>query len=55
MADFTVGDTVPVTGTTMTGNVGTVVHIDGARGRYLVRVSDPPPVRRGRRAELCTA
>ena len=40
MADATVGDTVQVTGTTMTGDVGTAVHIDEARGTCLVRVSD---------------
>ena len=40
MADSAVGDTVQVTGTTMTGDVGTAVHIDEARGTYLVRVSD---------------
>ncbi len=40
MADSAVGDTVQVTGTTMTGDVGTAVHIDEARGTHLVRVSD---------------
>ncbi|MGJ0120476.1 hypothetical protein ACQ7HM_14840 [Williamsia sp. MIQD14] len=38
MAAFAIGDTVQITGDVMTGNVGTVVHIDSGRGRYLVRV-----------------
>lgn len=38
MAAFEVGDTVQITGTTMTGNVGTVVHRDEAKDRYLVRI-----------------
>lgn len=38
MAGFEVGDTVQITGTTMTGNVGTVVHRDEAKDRYLVRI-----------------
>ncbi|GAA4058150.1 hypothetical protein GCM10022248_27140 [Nonomuraea soli] len=40
MNDFAIGDIVQVTGTTMTGNVGTVVSIDDKRGKYLVRISD---------------
>ncbi|MGH3691099.1 MAG: hypothetical protein ACRDT7_13155 [Microbacterium sp.] len=40
MNDFTVGDTVQITGATMTGNVGTVVSIDAKRGKYLVRITD---------------
>lgn len=40
MEDFTVGETVRITGTTMTGNVGTVVHLDDKRQKYLVRVTD---------------
>ncbi|WP_183154913.1 hypothetical protein [Streptomyces shenzhenensis] len=39
MGAFAVGDTVTVTGKTMTGNVGIVVHIDEAKNRYLVRIS----------------
>lgn len=31
MSDFAIGDTVQITGPTMTGNVGTVVSIDGKR------------------------
>ncbi|GGF26474.1 hypothetical protein [Williamsia phyllosphaerae] len=38
MAAFAIGDTVQITGSVMTGNVGTVVHFDEGRGRYLVRV-----------------
>lgn len=38
MDDFAIGDTVQLTGSTMTGNVGTVVHIDENRGLYLVRI-----------------
>ncbi|MGU3293711.1 hypothetical protein [Williamsia sp. M5A3_1d] len=38
MAAFRIGDTVQITGSVMTGNVGTVIHIDDERGRYLVRV-----------------
>ncbi|MBK1787435.1 hypothetical protein [Prauserella cavernicola] len=38
MDEYAVGDTVRITGSTMTGNVGTVVHIDAAREKYLVRV-----------------
>ena len=40
MNDFTIGDTVQITGATMTGNVGTVVSIDRKRVRYLVRITD---------------
>jgi transcription antitermination factor NusG len=40
MNTFAVGDTVRITGPTMTGNVGTVVSIDADNQRYLVRV-DP--------------
>ncbi len=40
MSDFAIGDTVQVTGPTMTGNVGTVVSIDEKRGKYLVRITD---------------
>jgi transcription antitermination factor NusG len=40
MSDFAIGDTVQITGSTMTGNVGTVVSIDEKRGKYLVRVTD---------------
>lgn len=40
MERFKVGDTVQVTGTTMTGNVGTVVHLDKKRQKYLVRITD---------------
>ncbi|MFJ8795455.1 hypothetical protein ACWEQC_46200 [Streptomyces shenzhenensis] len=39
MGAFAVGDTVTVTGKTMTGNVGIVIHIDEAKNRYLVRIS----------------
>jgi hypothetical protein len=38
MNEFTIGDTVQITGPVMTGNVGTVVSIDEKRARYLVRV-----------------
>lgn len=38
MGDFKIGDTVQITGTTMTGNVGTVVHFDDERGKILVRI-----------------
>ncbi|WP_328457034.1 MULTISPECIES: hypothetical protein [unclassified Amycolatopsis] len=40
MAEFEIGETVRVTGKTMSGNVGTVVHFDSKRDKYLVRVSD---------------
>lgn len=39
MTDFKVGDTVQVTGSTMTGNVGTIISIDERRAKYLVLVS----------------
>ncbi|MEH3075573.1 MAG: hypothetical protein PGN11_02670 [Quadrisphaera sp.] len=35
---FSTGDTVTITGSVMTGNVGTVVHHDADRDLYLVRV-----------------
>ncbi|WP_285136506.1 hypothetical protein [Microbacterium sp. lyk4-40-TSB-66] len=38
MDAFAIGDTVEITGPVMTGNVGTVVHLDTAREKYLVRV-----------------
>ncbi|UOX92234.1 hypothetical protein MUY14_17005 [Amycolatopsis sp. FBCC-B4732] len=40
MDNFKIGETVRITGRTMTGSVGTVVHLDEKRGKYLVRVSD---------------
>ena len=40
MNEFKVGDTVQVTGTIMTGSVGTVVHLDKRREKYLVRITD---------------
>ena len=40
MPDFAIGSTVQVTGPVMTGNVGTVVSIDTAAARYLVRITD---------------
>ncbi|WP_439656471.1 hypothetical protein ACSHWB_29130 [Lentzea sp. HUAS TT2] len=40
MGDFKIGDTVQVTGSTMTGNVGTVVHFDTEREKILVRITD---------------
>lgn len=40
MEDFEIGETVRITGKTMTGNVGTVVHLDEKREKYLVRISD---------------
>lgn len=40
MGEFSIGDTVQVTGPVMTGNVGTVVHVDEKRGTYLVRITD---------------
>jgi len=39
MDEFKIGDTVQMTGPVMTGNVGTVVHLDEKRGKYLVRIS----------------
>lgn len=39
MDEFAIGDTVQVTGTTMTGNVGTVISKDQERHKYLVRIS----------------
>lgn len=36
MDEFAIGDTVRVTGPTMTGNVGTVTHKDEKREKYLV-------------------
>lgn len=38
MEKFTVGQTVRITGKTMTGNVGTVIQVDAAHDRYLVRI-----------------
>lgn len=39
MSDLEIGTTVRITSpTTMTGNVGTVVHYDEKRERYLVRI-----------------
>ncbi|GLY42862.1 hypothetical protein Amsp01_088850 [Amycolatopsis sp. NBRC 101858] len=38
MDAFEVGQTVRITGKTMTGNVGTIVHFDDKRNKYLVRV-----------------
>ncbi|GAA1050016.1 hypothetical protein [Arthrobacter russicus] len=40
MTEFTIGQTVKIIGKTMTGNVGTVVHLDEKRQKYLVRISD---------------
>ncbi|WP_169305781.1 KOW domain-containing RNA-binding protein [Renibacterium salmoninarum] len=40
MDNFKIGQTVKITGKTMTGNVGTVVHLDEKRGKYLVRITD---------------
>jgi transcription antitermination factor NusG len=40
MNEFAIGDTVQITGPTMTGNVGTVVSIDEKRGKFLVRITD---------------
>jgi hypothetical protein len=40
MDEFSIGDTVQMTGTVMTGNVGTVVAFDDTRGKVLVRVTD---------------
>ena len=39
MNDFAIGDTVRITGSTMTGNVGTVVSFDEKRGKILVRIT----------------
>ncbi|WP_224390017.1 hypothetical protein [Pseudonocardia sp. ICBG1293] len=39
MSEFAVGDTVQITAQSMKGNVGTVVHLDEKRGKYLVRIS----------------
>ncbi|WP_197519681.1 hypothetical protein [Pseudonocardia sp. HH130630-07] len=39
MDEFSVGDTVRITGRTMTGNVGTVIHLDKKNEKYLVRIS----------------
>jgi transcription antitermination factor NusG len=38
--EFAVGDTVQVTGKTMTGNVGTIISVDEQRGKYLVLISN---------------
>lgn len=38
MTEFQIGDTVQIIGAGMTGSVGTVVHRDEKRGKYLVRV-----------------
>lgn len=38
MGTFSIGQTVRITGKTMTGNVGTIVHHDQKRGKYLVRI-----------------
>ncbi|MFE5901209.1 hypothetical protein ACFQ67_27850 [Streptomyces sp. NPDC056488] len=40
MEKFKVGDIVRITGSVMTGNIGTVVHLDQKHERYLVRVTD---------------
>lgn len=40
MDEFTIGDTVQMTGRVMTGNVGIVVSIDTKREKYLVRITD---------------
>jgi transcription antitermination factor NusG len=40
MQDFKIGDIVQITGSVMSGNVGTVVSIDEKREKYLVRISD---------------
>jgi ribosomal protein L24 len=40
MRNFSIGDTVQVTGAVMTGNVGTVVSVDTKRDKYLVRITD---------------
>lgn len=39
MDNFTIGDTVQITGSTMTGSVGTVVYLDQERQKYLVRTT----------------
>ncbi|QEV99789.1 hypothetical protein F6J84_06555 [Microbacterium caowuchunii] len=39
MDEFKVGNTVQVTGSVMTGNVGTVIWIDKKRERYLVLIT----------------
>ena len=39
MAQFKVGDTVQAIGSTMTGNIGTVIWIDENHARYLVLIS----------------
>jgi hypothetical protein len=38
--EFAIGDTVQVTGPTMTGNVGTIISVDEKRGKYLVLISN---------------
>ncbi|MEQ3552893.1 hypothetical protein WIS52_20695 [Pseudonocardia nematodicida] len=38
MDEFAIGDTVQITGSLMTGQVGTVVYLDEPNGKYLVRV-----------------
>ncbi|GAA1856071.1 hypothetical protein [Brevibacterium marinum] len=38
MDEFSIGDTVTITGSVMTGSVGTVVYLDETRGKYLVHV-----------------
>lgn len=40
MDKFKIGDTVQITAATMNGSVGTVVHLDEKRQKYLVRVTD---------------
>lgn len=40
VGDFKIGDTVKITGATMTGNVGTVVSLDEKRQKYLVRITE---------------
>ncbi|MEW2462249.1 hypothetical protein [Microbacterium sp. K41] len=38
MNEFAIGDMVQITGSPMTGTVGTVVSFDEKRQRYLVRI-----------------
>lgn len=40
MDEYKIGDTVQVTGKIMPGSVGTVVHLDQKRQKYLVRITD---------------
>ncbi|GAA1865280.1 hypothetical protein [Brevibacterium marinum] len=40
MTEFSIGDTVKITGEPMNGNTGKIEVFDEERGKYLVRVND---------------